>query len=191
MTDILDVTVHQQIRQLALEALRHSDGRLEEARQRVRTALLQNKALLDALIREVIDAAVENCVGLEHRSENARILRSLTGEKQAVELLLFDMVLGSGTRLRAANRKDLAHEALFYTKQAAAMYVKATFFQHVRDCLPDDKTTVEQVLNEEQLRGLFEKARITKREVVQPDLPGTLDHLRGRPDGEPSDRPTV
>lgn len=151
----------QQLARLARQALRDQRGDLTAARQQVRGALTADPSLRTALLDELIDAAVEASIGMEHRRQNAAIYQA-AGEPVAAlaRFLLLDTVLGtSGVRLRAATRPLVEREARFHQTQARTMAARGAFFAAIAAALPDAVTTVEAALSEDTLQALFEDAQ--------------------------------
>lgn len=162
MITLEEQATRRQIDGLVRGALDQCDGDLKTARALVKRQILADAVLLHALLDELVDAAVENCVGLRHRVDNQRIVRGqLTPPKPAagaVSALLFNLVLGNGCKLAAAHRPELLAEAGFHDRQARAMSKKGHFFALIAAALPNDKVAVDQILTEGQLHDLFVQA---------------------------------
>lgn len=159
--------LHRKIDALARAALQQCDGDLRSARAQVTRQIYADQTLLNALIDELVGAAVENCIGLRHRADNQRILHAQSrpatssAAQAATAVLLGALVLGNGRRLGMARRPELLAEATFHEKQARSMSRKARFFSLVAEHLPNDRVTVDQTLTEEQLHDLFVQAERT------------------------------
>jgi hypothetical protein len=165
-------TVQERLQELAAAALAQSNGDLDSARKKMKAQLLRNAALLSDLIDEVVYKATEITIGVTHRNANRVAFNNVVREamksdkaaqhekiQSAVRVLLLDVVLGNGVRLRSATAPELRREAEFHWKQSKTMGAKAAFFQAVASRLPDNKTSVEKVLSEDDLRDLFNDAR--------------------------------
>lgn len=167
MITLEEQALRRQIDRLVISALDSCEGHLKTARAIVKGQLLADATLLNALLDDVIDAAVENCVGIRHRADNRRIIhgqapssRPPASERtQQATALLFNLVLGNGCKLSTAHRPELLAEAGFYDKQARAMTKKGCFFSLVAAALPNDDVTVDEILTEQQLHALFVQAQ--------------------------------
>lgn len=185
-----DNTIRRRIDLLVNKALERSDGDLTQARRIVKSALLRDRQLLNALLDEVVTAAVDDRVRTSHRVSNGRIVNTHLGifhngnvgtytkeptRDQLAKTLLLDLVLINGQRLRKAQRPAVRAEATFHDKQARTMGMKATFFSTIAEVLPDDEIIVERVLTEDQLHEYLERAQAGWKDVSS--------GLRGPDDG--------
>ncbi len=181
-------TRHVDVTALARQTLRDCAGSLTLARKRLKHKLLSDRTLLNAIIDEVIEAAIEQCVSVAHRQDNQSVFekaRKSLGKappadvvqraQAAAQVLLSSIVLGNGTVLRNANRPMLQAESQFHLKQASAMKVKGVFYESIAAALPNDKVLVKSVLSEEQLYAKYAAARTS----VLGDMPG-VDEAVGR-----------
>ena len=165
-------SLQERLDELASDSLRKHDGNIDLARKSMKAALLCNQVLLSDLLDEVVYSATDNSIRNRHRDNNAQAFNSVIREsikstkaaqtamiQSAVRTLLMDVVLGNGSRLRSAVRPELRREADFHYKQSRTMSIKAAFFAAIAQKLPNDKTPVEKVLTEDDLRNLFNEAR--------------------------------
>ena len=170
MTLSQDTNPEMTLAGLARESLKEYGGIPELAIDALTNRLQKDKKLLQSIISQVVYEAVQSAARHEHRATRRSILSKVIPSRAASlkvvlknstsehRVMLLDMPLSDGTRLRDATRVLIVADADRFRKTAKDANQKCRFFDMVASGLKNDRQIVGRVFTEDKLVQMFEEA---------------------------------
>jgi hypothetical protein len=131
------------LRQIAIEALAHHDGKTTEAITEVVDVLLKKRSLLRELVGELVCEAARAAVCTQQKQARQTMM-SRCGRDDVMALArgissaLLDFPLAGGLRLRDATRAQVLEQVRIYETQGRDMLRKARWLQAVAQSVPEN-----------------------------------------------------
>lgn len=154
--------------ELARNALQDCDGNVHAAIEDVISAITGSENLLQIVIRQTVEKAVESVVGSVMRTDRAMIYQSHTrtnaaGQKAVAALAggiarsIFDFPLAGGVKLRDATREQVEKQAEIYAAFAKDQATKAAWLREIANRM-GSAAKVSDALKESDVEAMLHKA---------------------------------
>jgi hypothetical protein len=154
--------------ELARNALVDLDGNVPAAIEDVISAITGSENLLQIVIRQTVEKAVESVVGSVMRTDRAMIYqahtRSPSAGRKAVAALaggiarsIFDFPLAGGVKLRDATREQVEKQADLYAAFAKDQATKATWLREIANRM-GHAAKVSDALKESDVEAILHRA---------------------------------